>query len=63
MTDFKPSSSFPALLMFTDMVDSSVHSALLGMTTYTERILKFDRLFHELGNVWLKGRVRVDRES
>jgi len=52
MTEYQPSAPFKALLLFTDIVDSSVHSSILGITTYARRVLKFHKLFRELGEVY-----------
>jgi hypothetical protein len=61
MTEYAISETFPAVLLFTDIVDSSVHSSILGIKTYAKRVLKFHRLFDELGNVYFPEVARANK--
>ena len=38
-----------ALLMFVDIVDSSVHSSILGIENFARKVLAFQSLFCDLG--------------
>jgi class 3 adenylate cyclase len=41
-----------ALLIFTDIVDSSVYSSILGLKEYARQVLQFQRLFEQLANLY-----------
>lgn len=50
MSVYSASSTTNALLMFVDIIDSSVHSSILGILKFANKVLKFQELFKELGN-------------
>jgi hypothetical protein len=41
-----------ALLIFTDIVDSSVYSSILGLKEYAIQVLRFQDLFEQLANLY-----------
>lgn len=63
MTGCSVSAPFPALLLFTDVIDSSVHSSILGITTYAKRVIKFHELFEDLGKIYFPEVYSADRIS
>jgi class 3 adenylate cyclase len=42
----------PALLVFVDIIDSSVYSSILGITKFAEKVLSFQELFEQLGKCY-----------
>jgi class 3 adenylate cyclase len=50
MTVYSASSKAAALLLFVDIVDSSVHSSFLGIEKFAEKVLRFQEVFHDLGH-------------
>ncbi|MFC1940006.1 adenylate/guanylate cyclase domain-containing protein [Chloroflexota bacterium] len=55
------SESYPALLLFTDIIDSSVHSSYLGTKDFADRVLRFQGLFQALGDIYFPERRESDR--
>lgn len=47
-------STWDALLMFVDIVDSSVYSSMLGVENFTRQVMSFQDLFCVLGNQYFK---------
>jgi len=45
-----------ALLVFVDIVDSSVHSSIVGTTHFAGKVLRFQELFEDLGSLYFKDR-------
>lgn len=56
MVAYSVSTPKPALLMFVDIIDSSVYSSILGITKFADKVLSFQRLFIELGKCYLGGK-------
>lgn len=52
MVTYSVSPPKPALLMFVDIIDSSVYSSILGITKFAEKVLSFQHLFVELGKCY-----------
>jgi hypothetical protein len=52
MVTYSVSTVKPALLMFVDIIDSSVYSSILGITKFAEKVLSFQRLFVDLGECY-----------
>ena len=55
------SESYPALLLFTDIIDSSVHSSYLGTKDFADRVLRFQDLFQVLGDIYFPERRNSNR--
>lgn len=52
MEEYAVSQPKNALLIFVDIVDSSIYSTFLGPTEFAERVLEFQKLFEELGALY-----------
>jgi len=60
MTAYSVSSTAYALLMFVDIVDSSVYSSILGIEKFAEKVLTFQELFRDLGRRYFNNRPYFD---
>lgn len=49
MATYSVSSTAYALLMFVDIVDSSIYSSILGIEKFADKVLAFQELFRDLG--------------
>jgi hypothetical protein len=54
MSSKEVSSIYNALLIFVDIIDSSVYSSILGQEGFAKKILKFQNLFEELGRQYFR---------
>jgi class 3 adenylate cyclase len=41
-----------ALIVFVDVIDSSIHSAVSGISSYAEQLLRLHKLFGDLGDIY-----------
>ncbi len=56
MADLSISAKSDALLLFTDIIDSSIYSTILGINGYAKKILEFQKLFEELAALYFPDR-------
>ena len=56
-----PSVSEKALLIFTDIIDSSVYSSILGIYEYAEKVLDFQNIFEKLGREYFYDKSEFDK--
>ncbi len=50
MKELSVSSTANALIVFADVVDSSVYSSILGIEKFADKVISFQKLFSDLGN-------------
>lgn len=64
MSVYSASSTANALLIFVDIIDSSVHSSILGILQFADKVLKFQELFRELGKkyFYIKNKASFDEK-
>lgn len=60
MAAYSVSSTADALLMFVDIVDSSVYSSILGIEEFARKVLSFQELFRDLGKRYFPNRPYFD---
>jgi len=61
MLGYTASSTNNALLIFADIVDSSVHSSFLGTMKFANKVLKFQELFRTLGRSYFYNKTKFDK--
>jgi class 3 adenylate cyclase len=52
-----------ALLLFTDIVDSSVYSSILGIERFARHVMLFQSLFEELGNQYFRDKPSFEEQT
>jgi len=61
MTNKYVSVTEKALLIFTDIIDSSVYSSILGIYEYAEKVLDFQNIFEKLGREYFYDKSEFDK--